>query len=80
MQLDGHSLLLGDKGKGAAAEHVAAPVRNLKSEAFKHVFGQRLREVADVFFPEDSRAAERKALFHVRQFQHQKPVRLEQRP
>ena len=80
VQADGHGFLLCDKGKGAAAEHVPAPVRNVESEALEHVFGQRLREVADVFLPEDSRAAERKALFHVRQLQHQKPVRPEQYP
>ena len=43
-----------------------------KSEALEHVFGQRLREVTDVFLPEDGRTAERKTLFHVRQLQHQK--------
>ena len=77
---DGHGLLLCDEGDGAAAEHVSAPVRNMESEALQHVFGQRLREVADVLFPEDGRAAERKALLHLGQLQHQKPVRPKQRP
>src|SRR5882757_1974852 len=52
----------------------------MKSEALQHVFGQRPREITDVLLPEDGRTAERKALFDVWQFQHQKPIRSKQHP